>query len=46
MISRAPEMGEALEAKWYFDDDDQSGQFRGYMRRLVERCEPYVRARR
>ncbi len=46
VIGVTRQMGEALEAKWYFDDDDQSGQFRGYMRRLVERCEPYVRARR
>ena len=42
VIGVTRQMGESLEAKWYFDDDDQSGQFRGYMRRLVERCEPYV----
>lgn len=46
VIGVTRQMGEALEAKWYFDDDDQSGQFRGYMRRLVERCEPYTTVRR
>jgi predicted nucleotide-binding protein len=42
VIGVTRKIGEALEAKWYFDDEDQSGQFRGYIRRLVERCEPYA----